>query len=37
MKDTFEFYFIKGELICRYSDGEISRVLGGGKAIDMLH
>ena len=37
MKDTFEFYFIKGELICRYSDGEISRVFGGGKAIDMLH
>lgn len=37
MKDTFEFYFIKGELICRYSDGEYSRVFGGVKAIDMLH
>ena len=37
MKDTYEFYFIKGELICRYSDGENSIVFGGGKAIDMLH
>ena len=37
MKDTYEFYFIKGELICRYNDGENSIVFGGGKAIDMLH
>ena len=37
MKDTYEFYFIKGELICRYNDGEHSRVFGGGKAIDILH